>query len=155
MSGIFTCNRIIWFWDGLEVSHPRPSILLVSIWSLGYRAWGPTWQEYRSSASRTCTNTASCSRVYGENKEKKGTFRTTFFLVFRINTVEPKNLRIFFSTLQGMSEDVSINKFFDEAMVVELAQQAADLHLQMMWISFSQNQAFTWKAFLVPSISLG
>ncbi|RZC62503.1 hypothetical protein C5167_024256 [Papaver somniferum] len=33
---------------------------------------------------------------------------------------------------KGMSEDVSINKFFDEAMVVELAQQAADLHLQML-----------------------
>jgi U5 small nuclear ribonucleoprotein component len=33
---------------------------------------------------------------------------------------------------QGMSEDVSINKFFDEAMMNELAQQAADLHLQMM-----------------------
>ncbi|KAG1326729.1 110 kDa U5 small nuclear ribonucleoprotein component CLO [Cocos nucifera] len=33
---------------------------------------------------------------------------------------------------KGMSEDVSINKFFDEAMMVELAQQAADLHLQMM-----------------------
>ncbi|KAL0436411.1 UNVERIFIED_CONTAM: U5 small nuclear ribonucleoprotein component CLO [Sesamum radiatum] len=32
---------------------------------------------------------------------------------------------------KGMSEDVSINKFFDEAMVVELAQQAADLHQQM------------------------
>ncbi|ONK68357.1 uncharacterized protein A4U43_C05F10570 [Asparagus officinalis] len=32
---------------------------------------------------------------------------------------------------KGMSEDVSINKFFDEAMVVELAQQAAELHLQM------------------------
>uniref|UniRef100_A0A803LKM4 SNU114 homolog n=1 Tax=Chenopodium quinoa TaxID=63459 RepID=A0A803LKM4_CHEQI len=33
---------------------------------------------------------------------------------------------------KGMSEDVSIKKFFDDAMVVELAQQAADLHLQMM-----------------------
>ncbi|XP_027332708.1 110 kDa U5 small nuclear ribonucleoprotein component CLO isoform X1 [Abrus precatorius] len=33
---------------------------------------------------------------------------------------------------KGMSEDVSISKFFDEAMVVELAQQAADLHQQMM-----------------------
>lgn len=33
---------------------------------------------------------------------------------------------------QGMSEDVSISKFFDEAMVVELAQQDADLHLQMI-----------------------
>ncbi|KAK8545022.1 hypothetical protein V6N13_066336 [Hibiscus sabdariffa] len=33
---------------------------------------------------------------------------------------------------KGMSEDVSINKFFDEAMVVELAQQAADLHQQML-----------------------
>ncbi|CAI9765786.1 unnamed protein product [Fraxinus pennsylvanica] len=33
---------------------------------------------------------------------------------------------------EGMSEDVSINKFFDEAMVVELAQQAADLHQQML-----------------------
>uniref|UniRef100_A0A803MZW0 SNU114 homolog n=2 Tax=Chenopodium quinoa TaxID=63459 RepID=A0A803MZW0_CHEQI len=33
---------------------------------------------------------------------------------------------------KGMSEDVSIQKFFDDAMVVELAQQAADLHLQMM-----------------------
>lgn len=33
---------------------------------------------------------------------------------------------------KGMSEDVSINKFFDEAMVVELAQQAADLHMQMI-----------------------
>lgn len=33
---------------------------------------------------------------------------------------------------KGMSEDVSINKFFDEAMVVELAQQAADIHQQMM-----------------------
>ncbi|RRT55177.1 hypothetical protein B296_00041473 [Ensete ventricosum] len=33
---------------------------------------------------------------------------------------------------QGMSEDVSINKFFDEAMVVELAQQAADVHLQIL-----------------------
>lgn len=33
---------------------------------------------------------------------------------------------------KGMSEDVSINKFFDEAMMNELAQQAADLHLQMM-----------------------
>lgn len=33
---------------------------------------------------------------------------------------------------KGMSEDVSINKFFDEAMMVELAQQDADLHLQMM-----------------------
>ncbi|CAL1353374.1 unnamed protein product [Linum trigynum] len=32
---------------------------------------------------------------------------------------------------KGMSEDVSINKFFDEAMMVELAQQAADIH-QMM-----------------------
>ncbi|KAJ6847820.1 putative 116 kDa U5 small nuclear ribonucleoprotein component [Iris pallida] len=32
---------------------------------------------------------------------------------------------------KGMSEDVSINKFFDEAMVAELAQQAADLHFQM------------------------
>ncbi|XP_075667208.1 110 kDa U5 small nuclear ribonucleoprotein component CLO-like isoform X2 [Castanea sativa] len=29
---------------------------------------------------------------------------------------------------KGMSEDVSINKFFDEAMMVELAQQSADLH---------------------------
>ncbi|KAF9622920.1 hypothetical protein IFM89_035153 [Coptis chinensis] len=34
---------------------------------------------------------------------------------------------------KGMSEDVSINKFFaDESMVVELAQQAADLHQQML-----------------------
>ncbi|KAL4638097.1 hypothetical protein ACB092_03G125700 [Castanea dentata] len=33
---------------------------------------------------------------------------------------------------KGMSEDVSINKFFDEAMMVELAQQSADLHRQMM-----------------------
>ncbi|KAG8471537.1 hypothetical protein CXB51_036737 [Gossypium anomalum] len=33
---------------------------------------------------------------------------------------------------KGMSEDVSINKFFDEAMVAELAQQAADLHQQMI-----------------------
>ncbi|XP_030952149.1 110 kDa U5 small nuclear ribonucleoprotein component CLO-like [Quercus lobata] len=33
---------------------------------------------------------------------------------------------------KGMSEDVSINKFFDEAMMVELAQQSADLHQQMM-----------------------
>ncbi|PWA91882.1 hypothetical protein CTI12_AA058850 [Artemisia annua] len=33
---------------------------------------------------------------------------------------------------KGMSEDVSISKFFDEAMVVELAQQAADLHQQMI-----------------------
>ncbi|GFQ02674.1 116 kDa U5 small nuclear ribonucleoprotein component [Phtheirospermum japonicum] len=33
---------------------------------------------------------------------------------------------------KGMSEDVSINKFFDEAMVVELAHQAADLHQQMI-----------------------
>ncbi|KAG2665205.1 hypothetical protein I3843_16G115800 [Carya illinoinensis] len=33
---------------------------------------------------------------------------------------------------KGMSEDVSINKFFDEAMMVELAQQAADLHQQML-----------------------
>ncbi|PWA44852.1 hypothetical protein CTI12_AA522930 [Artemisia annua] len=33
---------------------------------------------------------------------------------------------------KGMSEDVSINKFFDESMVVELAQQAADLHQQMI-----------------------
>ncbi|CAK8535436.1 unnamed protein product [Lathyrus sativus] len=32
---------------------------------------------------------------------------------------------------KGMSEDVSICKFFDEAMMVELAQQAADLHQQM------------------------
>ncbi|KAL3639597.1 hypothetical protein CASFOL_017504 [Castilleja foliolosa] len=29
-------------------------------------------------------------------------------------------------------KDVSINKFFDDAMVVELAQQAADLHQQMI-----------------------
>lgn len=33
---------------------------------------------------------------------------------------------------KGMSEDVSINKFFDEAMVVELAQQAADTHQQLI-----------------------
>nr|XP_016447827.1 PREDICTED: 116 kDa U5 small nuclear ribonucleoprotein component-like [Nicotiana tabacum]XP_016447828.1 PREDICTED: 116 kDa U5 small nuclear ribonucleoprotein component-like [Nicotiana tabacum] len=33
---------------------------------------------------------------------------------------------------KGMSEDVTINNFFDEAMMVELAQQDADLHLQMM-----------------------
>ncbi|KAL3652079.1 hypothetical protein CASFOL_001760 [Castilleja foliolosa] len=33
---------------------------------------------------------------------------------------------------KGMSEDVSINEFFDEAMVVELAQQAADLHQQII-----------------------
>nr|VDD53805.1 unnamed protein product [Brassica oleracea] len=33
---------------------------------------------------------------------------------------------------KGMSEDVSGNKFFDEAMMVELAQQTGDLHLQMM-----------------------
>ncbi|KAI5416041.1 hypothetical protein KIW84_041183 [Lathyrus oleraceus] len=33
---------------------------------------------------------------------------------------------------KGMSEDVSIGKFFDEAMMVELAQQAADLHQQMI-----------------------
>ncbi|CAL5430929.1 unnamed protein product [Camellia sinensis] len=33
---------------------------------------------------------------------------------------------------KGMSEDVSVNKFFNEAMVVELAQQAADLHPQMI-----------------------
>ncbi|CAN1295064.1 109 kDa U5 small nuclear ribonucleoprotein component GFL, partial [Linum perenne] len=32
---------------------------------------------------------------------------------------------------KGMSEDVSINKFFDDDMMVELAQQAADIH-QMM-----------------------
>lgn len=37
-----------------------------------------------------------------------------------------------------MSEDVSINKFFDEAMMVELAQQAADLHQQMMWFSIKR-----------------
>jgi len=34
--------------------------------------------------------------------------------------------------MQGMSEDVSGNKFFDEAMMVELAQQTGDLHLQMI-----------------------
>ncbi|KAK4753930.1 hypothetical protein SAY87_002034 [Trapa incisa] len=33
---------------------------------------------------------------------------------------------------KGMSEDVSINKFFDEAMMVELAQHTADLHHQMI-----------------------
>ncbi|KAL8189592.1 hypothetical protein R6Q57_029158 [Mikania cordata] len=33
---------------------------------------------------------------------------------------------------KGMSEDVTINKFFDEAMMVELAQQDADLHQQMI-----------------------
>ncbi|CAH9057160.1 unnamed protein product [Cuscuta europaea] len=32
---------------------------------------------------------------------------------------------------KGMSEDVSINKFFDDAMMVELAQQDAELHQQM------------------------
>ncbi|KAK8964842.1 hypothetical protein KSP40_PGU010281 [Platanthera guangdongensis] len=32
---------------------------------------------------------------------------------------------------QGMSEDVSISKFFDESMMNELAQQDAELHLQM------------------------
>ncbi|VAI90162.1 unnamed protein product [Triticum turgidum subsp. durum] len=32
---------------------------------------------------------------------------------------------------KGMSEDVSINKFFDEAMMNELAQQTADIHLMM------------------------
>lgn len=32
------------------------------------------------------------------------------------------------SFMQGMSEDVSINKFFDEAMMLELAQHAADHH---------------------------
>jgi len=31
-----------------------------------------------------------------------------------------------------MSEDVSINKFFDEAMMVELAQHAADHQYQMI-----------------------
>jgi hypothetical protein len=31
-----------------------------------------------------------------------------------------------------MSEDVSINKFFDEAMVVELAQQAADIFINKL-----------------------
>ncbi|XP_075647584.1 uncharacterized protein LOC142618522 [Castanea sativa] len=34
--------------------------------------------------------------------------------------------------LEGMSEDVSINKFFDEAMMVELAQQSPDLHHAMV-----------------------
>ena len=29
--------------------------------------------------------------------------------------------------LQGMSEDVSINKFFDDPMLLELARQDADL----------------------------
>ncbi|PRQ55666.1 putative protein-synthesizing GTPase [Rosa chinensis] len=33
---------------------------------------------------------------------------------------------------KGMSEDVSISKFFDEAMMVELAQQEADIHQQMI-----------------------
>ncbi|KAI7991211.1 110 kDa U5 small nuclear ribonucleoprotein component CLO [Camellia lanceoleosa] len=33
-----------------------------------------------------------------------------------------------FNTWLGMSKDVSINKVFDEAMVVELSQQATDLH---------------------------
>ncbi|KAI7992293.1 hypothetical protein LOK49_LG12G02805 [Camellia lanceoleosa] len=37
-----------------------------------------------------------------------------------------------FSESEGMSKDVSINKFFDEAMVVELSQQATDLHQQMI-----------------------
>ncbi|XP_078443094.1 110 kDa U5 small nuclear ribonucleoprotein component CLO-like [Wolffia australiana] len=32
---------------------------------------------------------------------------------------------------KGMSDDVSANKFFDEAMMVELAQQAAELHQLM------------------------
>ncbi|KAI0497000.1 hypothetical protein KFK09_023326 [Dendrobium nobile] len=32
---------------------------------------------------------------------------------------------------KGMSEDVSISKFFDESMMNELAQQDAELHLQM------------------------
>ncbi|KAJ9131203.1 hypothetical protein P3X46_035288 [Hevea brasiliensis] len=35
-----------------------------------------------------------------------------------------------------MSEDMSANKFFDEAMVVELAQQAADIHQQMILGSY-------------------
>ncbi|KAL3651774.1 Serine/threonine-protein kinase sapk2 [Castilleja foliolosa] len=38
-----------------------------------------------------------------------------------------------FGYSKGMSEDVSISKFFDEVMVVELAQQAADIHQQMIW----------------------
>ena len=38
----------------------------------------------------------------------------------------------FLLNLQGMSEDVSISKFFDEAMMVELAQQEADIHQQMI-----------------------
>lgn len=33
---------------------------------------------------------------------------------------------------KGMSEDVSITKFFDEAMVLELAQHEADIHMQLM-----------------------
>ncbi|KAI3957124.1 hypothetical protein MKW92_035581 [Papaver armeniacum] len=33
---------------------------------------------------------------------------------------------------KGMSEDVSISKFFDEAMMVEFAQEAADFHQQML-----------------------
>lgn len=51
-------------------------------------------------------------------------------LFFSLNIYFSAYLREFI--FQGMSEDVSINKFFDEAMVVELAQQAADMHLQIM-----------------------
>lgn len=57
--------------------------------------------------------------------------------------------------LQGMSEDVSIGKFFDEAMMVELAQQAADLHQQMLWFLI-ESFCLIWSSFwiFIPSLDL-
>ena len=67
-SGIFTRHRIIRFWDRLEIPYSRTSILPLSVWSLGYCSWGPSWQEYCSAATWTGSNSASCSWIYGEDE---------------------------------------------------------------------------------------
>lgn len=72
ISGFFTGDRIIWFWNRLKISYPGTSILPIGFWSLGYCSWGSPWQEYCPAATWTSTYSASGSGVYGEDKASKG-----------------------------------------------------------------------------------
>ncbi|KAK4371384.1 hypothetical protein RND71_010859 [Anisodus tanguticus] len=87
----------------VEVSHPRADVLSFDVLSLGYFPGDPL---DKSIVLRPLEH-APIQHLARE---------------FMVKTRRRK----------GMSKDVSINKFFDEAIMVELAQQDADLHLQMM-----------------------
>lgn len=99
---------------------------------LSDRPWRPSGQEYRDQAPGATARPSPGQRIHDQDPKAQGEpFVYLFVTSFLVNFSFCMTDIPMFVVLQGLSEDVSISKFFDDPMLLELAKQDVVLNYPM------------------------